>query len=337
MMTIRFLIATLLAFSFLTPALARAEDTKVHIGDLRQGSRLFDLHCRACHGANGRGKGLIQSDPQAPALNDPARMTLRSDGQVFALIQKGGSKLGRSQAMPAFGESLDDLEIWDLVAFMRSRHLGLPDFYPDAESFFGDEYTLDEWGLERHEMLTSVKIKKADNRYTVLGVNKGTQGPEGARLIPDDPLALSKIDRRSKVGYVAFVRGAVPGLKGTHLFGISMDNSGLVWKIRVNSDNAATKKKVEKLLGTWEGYGNKGMKEPFMGGRSKSERAVAKAWTEIYSRAMEAVVMYDKAERERHWADSNFGGPADPEASVEGGELKVGKDKKKKKKRKKKR
>ena len=328
----RLSLAALLATLLSLPAQAE-EAAKTHIGDIRQGSRLFDLHCRSCHGDEGKGGGAVKSEPPAPALNDPSRMTLRSDGQLFAFIKMGGAKTGLSPVMPAYKDSLDDLEIWDIVAYLRDRHLGLPDFYPDAESFFGDEYSLDEWGLERHELLTTVKLKDAANKFTVLGVYKGTQGPEGARLIPDDPLALSKIDRRAKVGYVAFVKGSVPGVKGSYLFGISMDNGGLVWKIRANTDNLAAKQKLEKMLEVWEGYGNKGMKTPFEGGRSKSERAVAKAWTEIYSRAMEAVVMYDKAERERHWADSNFGGPADPEASVEGGELQVGKDKKKKKKR----
>ncbi|MDF1564156.1 MAG: cytochrome c [Deltaproteobacteria bacterium] len=335
-MTIHRLTHAILLSALLTaPGLARAaEDEKVHIGDLRQGARLFDLNCRSCHGDGGNGKGVIQSEPASPALNDPSRMTLLSDKQVFSYIKTGGEKSGRSPVMPAFADSLDDLEIWDIVAYLRDRHLGLPDFYPDAESFFGDTYTIDEWGLERHEALTGVKIKKADNEYTVLGVYKGTQGPDGARLIPDDPLALSKIDRRAKVGYVSFVKGSVPGVKGTFLFGISMDNGGLVWKIRANTDDKAAKAKVEKILSVWEGYGNKGLKDPFEGGRSKQERAVAKAWTEIYSRAMEAVVMYDKAERERHWADSNFGGPADPEASVEGGILEVKDDSTKKKKRK---
>jgi mono/diheme cytochrome c family protein len=315
-----------------TATAARAgDDAKVEIGDLRQGARLFEIHCRACHGPEGRGKGLVVTEPSAPALDDPARMTLLSDQQIFTIVQKGT----KSKVMPSFGDALDDLEIWDLVAYLRSRHLGLTDFYPNAESFFGDVYVIDQWGLERHQALTGKKIPKDENHFTVLGVFKGTQGPQGPRLIPDNPLALAKIDRRNKIGYVVFVWGELPGIRGRHLLGISMDKTGLVWKIRVNTDDARLKRKIEKMLSVWEGYGRKGMKEPFRGGPSKRERAVARAWTEIYSRAMEAVVMYDKAERERHWADADFGGPAEPEATVEGGILKVGKNKKKHRRRKK--
>lgn len=311
---------------------ARAADTgeKTRVGDVTQGARLFAVHCASCHGALGKGGGAVKTVPPAPSLDDPAQMTLMSDRQVFELIKGGGPALGKAETMPAFGDALDPLQMWDLVAFLRSRHLEIGDFFANAESYFGEPYTIDKWGAERHFKLTHVKLPKDDRTYTVLGIYKGTPGPEGPRLIPNTPLAVSQIDRQSKIGYVVFVDAKVPGVKGSHLLGISMDKGGLVWAIKVNTDDLKVKKQIESLLASWEGYGYKGMKEPFEGGRSRKERALAKAWTEIYSRAMEAVVMFDKAERERHWADEDFGGPKEPDASVEGGELQIIKNKKKK-------
>ncbi len=296
---------------------------KARVGDEVQGRRLFALHCASCHGAEGHGRGAVATVPPAPALDDPSRMNLISDAQVFTLVKKGGPALGRKPTMPAFGPVVSDLEIWDLVAYVREGHLGVTDFFPDAEAYFGDRYTIDKWGLERHKALTGRTLKPEDATFTVLGVYAGTQGPEGVRLIPNDPLAVSEIDRTKKTGYVVFVKGKVPGVKGEHIIGIGMDKTGLIRKIRVNDKDPRVVRRIEKLLARFEGYGRKGMKEPFTGGRKKRDRELAKAFTEIYSRAMEAVVMFDKAERERHWADEDFGGPKEKDATVEGGLLNV--------------
>ena len=315
----------------LVPKFAAAQGSKVAVGDLTQGRRLFSLHCASCHGFEGRGGGNIVTMPAAPELVGPERMTLMSDAQIFALIDKGGPALDKSEMMPAFGTGLSDLDMWDLVAFLRSQHLTLTDFYPDAAAFFGNTYTIDKWGAERHQALTRVSLPK-DQAYTVLGVYQGTQPPSGPRLIPDTPLELAKVDRKSKVGYVVFVAGTLPGVQGEQILGVSMSNSGIVWKVLANTKSPKVRAQLARVMERWEGYGDKGMKTAFEG-RGKKERQIAKAWTEIYSRAMEAAVMFDKAERERHWADSEFGGPADPEASVEGGILKVDQGKKKKRKR----
>lgn len=319
----RTLLASLLALSFV-PAVARADDGKIQEGDLVQGRRLFAIHCASCHGENGDGHGKVKTTPPAPALTDPAHMNLLSDHQVFVLLKKGGPALGKKATMPAFGDGLSDLALWDIVSYLRSRHLEVTDFYPNAASYYGEPYTIDQWGAQRYQKLIRHKLPKDERTYTVLGVYKGTQGPDGPRLIPNNPLAVSKIKRSDKVGYLVFVDGKIPGVRGSHLFGVSMDNSGLVTKIRVNSHDLRVKRRLEKMLASWEGYGHKDLHHPFTG-RGRRERALAKAWTEIYDRAMEAVVMFDKAERERHWADEDFGGPKEPDASVKGGILKVNK------------
>ena len=320
----RFGLPILVLLSLAYPLSARAEtERKARVGDDVQGRRLFALHCASCHGAEGKGRGTVATVPPAPALSDPSRMNLISDAQLFRLVKDGGKSLGRKPTMPAFGPAVSDLEIWDLVAYVREGHLSVTDFFPDAAAYFGDRYTIDKWGLERHQALTGRKLKPEDATFTVLGIYEGTQGPEGVKLIPNDPLAVSEIDRTKKIGYVVFVDAKIPGVRGEHILGIGMDKTGLIRKVRVNGGDPRTARKIEKLLARFEGYGRKGMKQPFTGGRSKRDRQLAKAFTEIYSRAMEAVVMFDKAERERHWADEDFGGPKEEDATVEGGILNV--------------
>jgi mono/diheme cytochrome c family protein len=309
-----------LVFGLVPVAAHAGEATKVMVGDQVQGRRLFAIQCASCHGPGGAGGGQVHTVPPAPSLTDPARMSLVSDRQLFALIEKGGPALGLKDTMPAFGGGLSDLDAWDIVSYLGSRHLEVTDFYPDAAIYYGKAYTIDQWGAQRYQQLNHKKLPDDQRTWTVLGIYKGTQGPEGPHLVPDTPLAVAKLEPQDKVGYVAFVDAKLPGVRGTVLLGIAMDVHGQIEKVLANSTDARLAHKVDRMLETFVGHGRKDQKRVLRGHGSMRLR---KAFTEIYDRAMEAVVMYDKAERERHWADSDFGGPKGPESTIEGGTLKV--------------
>ena len=86
------------------------------------GAALYARHCIACHGARGAGDGPnARFLPVRPAAHaDPVVMSLRSDDRLFDAIHAGGYPLGRSVAMPAFGETLTRAEIWQLVRHLRT-------------------------------------------------------------------------------------------------------------------------------------------------------------------------------------------------------------------------
>lgn len=72
--------------------------------------------CVTCHGAPGVdpseiGEGL---NPPAPDLTLP-KVQARTDGELFWIVQNGL----RMTAMPAFGPTHRDEEIWKIVAFLR--------------------------------------------------------------------------------------------------------------------------------------------------------------------------------------------------------------------------
>lgn len=86
------------------------------------GAALFAAHCAVCHGPTGRGDGpgagvVLQ---RLRNFSDPAAMRSLQDGYLFAIIQKGGSQFGRSNAMPAWGMKLGDDQIHALVRHIRS-------------------------------------------------------------------------------------------------------------------------------------------------------------------------------------------------------------------------
>ncbi|HYG98730.1 MAG TPA: cytochrome c [Terriglobales bacterium] len=85
--------------------------------NLADGARLYKENCAVCHGSPempvaGLGRGL---SPQAPQFLDhsPAHMDERV---IFHITKHGVSRSG----MPAWGELLNDQQIWTLTAFMKS-------------------------------------------------------------------------------------------------------------------------------------------------------------------------------------------------------------------------
>lgn len=86
------------------------------------GKQLYAQWCAGCHGASGNGDG-----PNATALPvKPARhadadaMRARSDDALFDTIEAGGAIMNRSHRMPAFGGSLDAVQIRALVGYIRT-------------------------------------------------------------------------------------------------------------------------------------------------------------------------------------------------------------------------
>lgn len=77
--------------------------------DMRNGGRLYALHCAGCHGANGQSAAM----PEAPNFARGERL-MKSD---VALL--GAMRVGRG-AMPGYAGILSDREILDVVAFLRS-------------------------------------------------------------------------------------------------------------------------------------------------------------------------------------------------------------------------
>lgn len=115
--------AVLWAILLAAPAIAMAGG-----GDKAgQGGKIYALNCARCHGAALEGKRI---DPATaiPALvptpEMPGQVWRFSDLQIMAIIKQGGHTLkapGETVSMPVFGESLSDLQIRIVIAFVKSH------------------------------------------------------------------------------------------------------------------------------------------------------------------------------------------------------------------------
>jgi len=83
---------------------------------LAAGHRLYEKHCKKCHGENGDGKG-----EKAPELSvepgdftDESKMRRGADGELYWQISHG------RMPMPSFADKLNEEERWQLVDYIRT-------------------------------------------------------------------------------------------------------------------------------------------------------------------------------------------------------------------------
>ena len=87
-----------------------------------RGSALYVQNCSSCHGLRGAGDGPVGAslNPQPAKHSDGGYMNVLSNEHLFKVIQKGGPAVGKSPMMAAWGATMGDEQINDVVAFVRS-------------------------------------------------------------------------------------------------------------------------------------------------------------------------------------------------------------------------
>jgi len=87
-----------------------------------EGKKFYSQYCSTCHGEKGKGDGpAAQALPVKPADHTSgAIMNQLSDQFLMTIIAKGGSAVGKSSFMPAWGNAISDKEIRDIVAYLRT-------------------------------------------------------------------------------------------------------------------------------------------------------------------------------------------------------------------------
>src|SRR6202158_3645112 len=92
--------------------------------DVKNGQKIYNGGCIACHGSEGKGAPIASTvfkrPDTFPEFTDCAATTPEANSAWKAVIVHGGPSRGFSQIMPAFGDLLTDAEINDVIAFMRA-------------------------------------------------------------------------------------------------------------------------------------------------------------------------------------------------------------------------
>ncbi len=106
--------------------------TPVAGADPDQGAHWFSFYCVHCHGWTGKGDGPTAAmlDPRPRNLTNGKYTNFVSNVDIFTMIKGGGLARNLSQAMPPWGNVLQDQDIWNVVAFIRTL-ADKPKYVPD--------------------------------------------------------------------------------------------------------------------------------------------------------------------------------------------------------------
>lgn len=286
---------------------ARAES--VLQGDPARGRALYRLHCGACHGSDGHGDGPLAHNFGAlppVALNDPALLMRRGDAYLQRAIAAGRA------SMPAFGPRFAELDAWDIIAHLHHGQPEVADFFPDAARFTVRTYVFDADSLKRLAPLLG-KLTGDDAKVIVVAAFGGKKVAEGPSFVPQDPRLLVSLEPKRKLGYLSIEPVSLPGFAHPVLLSLAFDREGFISVVRPEPGQLGVKEfaRLEKLFSGYVGQGGKAydyaeLKPPKLPAGDKDAKTaseVAKVLTRAYYRALEGAVMFDKEERERHWAD----------------------------------
>lgn len=267
-------------------ALAAEEAIRPKVGDALHGAKLFEKHCKSRYKATGIG------------LFSSAKMTLLTDRALFAKVSEGDCVTDEQKAK-FDPEGLSYLDRWDMVAFMRTLHMNLSDFFPTGSRYIAKVYTIDEFGLRR--VASAAAPLPEDQRSAAVFTFFDFEGEEGnLTFVPQDPIKLDQLKKDQKAGYLVFLPMEHGEFSGE--VGIAMDAQGAITTIRVHP-GAEGAELLNASLARFEGMGRLGQSEPFKVSGGKKMAELAKTVFPLYMRAMETVTMYIREERERTWAD----------------------------------
>ncbi|MBF0566073.1 MAG: cytochrome c [Nitrospirae bacterium] len=90
--------------------------------NLREGCDLYGKYCASCHGISGKGDGQAGKNINPPPSNLSSKVFKHgsTQGEIHMIITDGVA----GTAMPAFGKSMKDEDIWKLVLVVRAIKRG---------------------------------------------------------------------------------------------------------------------------------------------------------------------------------------------------------------------
>ncbi len=90
------------------------------------GAGNFMSYCMPCHGAEGKGDGMLAEDLDAKPrdLSDAEFLSSKPDKHLFKVIKEGGAAVGLTENMTPFMGQLSDEEIDNVIVYLRKEICG---------------------------------------------------------------------------------------------------------------------------------------------------------------------------------------------------------------------
>ena len=104
-------------------ALAVHREPADPLADARnRGQKVYQHYCKTCHGESGKGDGFNSSNlARSPRdFTDAGFWDITSDERAYYAVTQGGTSVGKSVLMPAWGHTLTDKQVRDVIIFVRA-------------------------------------------------------------------------------------------------------------------------------------------------------------------------------------------------------------------------
>ncbi|MBI5528146.1 MAG: cytochrome c [Deltaproteobacteria bacterium] len=266
-------------------------------GDRAAGEKIYKINCASCHGIGGNADGVAASKFNPAPINhrNAEVMNARDDAALFRAIKEGARATGRDSAMPAFGAGLNELDIWDLIAYMRTLHVRIDTFVAGGAYYITKSYRV--MSPKRIAQAVGDELKPEEEELRVYTVFRFPRHEGYAEYVPYEPGKLDKLKKNLKLGYLAFVK--VRGPRGPVEVGMAMEPSAKL--IRVAPSDLSAGQDVARLFQKFEGQGKRGKYELWKVAGVPPD--IQKDAYKQYLRFLETVFMYEKEEKERTWMD----------------------------------
>ena len=87
-----------------------------------RGSKVYEHYCAICHGGEGQGNGFNSTNlaVRPRDFSNPQFWQQTTDERLLLTISKGGPAVGKSLLMPAWGRTLTDRQLHDVVVFLHT-------------------------------------------------------------------------------------------------------------------------------------------------------------------------------------------------------------------------
>jgi len=132
----------------LVPAALLAQDKNPLAGDpqaAEAGKYHFRINCAMCHGLGARGGG------RGPDLSRAKKKHGSSDAEMFRTIHDGVPGTDMPAAMGSIGVEMKDLEIWQVITYLRSIEVKTP--APTGDAAHGKELFYGSAGCSKCHMV----------------------------------------------------------------------------------------------------------------------------------------------------------------------------------------
>jgi mono/diheme cytochrome c family protein len=87
-----------------------------------RGQNVYSHYCAICHGNEGKGDGFNSTNLAVPPRNfsSPEFWRQLTDENLLLVVSRGGPAVGKSVLMPAWGRTLTDRQMHEVVLFLHT-------------------------------------------------------------------------------------------------------------------------------------------------------------------------------------------------------------------------